>query len=131
MISFFVYVICAYAQGNASSLAPLKGELAGPRGLTCAPAGAMQASNRRQAALSESQRGSAVGSYGFMKSQANSYNPTWLPGGGAGRPNGLTEGVWFVEWLQLKVTNVTPFAAIAALPPKGAARSPYEFGIFR
>ena len=28
-----------------------------PNGLTCAPAGAMQASNRRQAALSESQRG--------------------------------------------------------------------------
>ena len=28
-----------------------------PVGLTCAPAGAMQASNRRQAALSESQRG--------------------------------------------------------------------------
>ena len=26
-------------------------------------------------------------------------------------PNGLTEGVWFVEWLQLKVTTVTPFAA--------------------
>ena len=21
-----------------------------------------------------------------------------LPDGGAGRPNGLTEGVWFVEW---------------------------------
>ena len=57
MISFFVYVICAYAQGNAISLAPLKGELAGPRGLTCAPAGAMQVSNRRQVALSESQRG--------------------------------------------------------------------------
>ena len=36
---------------------------------------------------------------------------TRLPGGGAGRPNGLTEGVWFVEWLQLKITNVTPFAA--------------------
>ena len=57
-----------------------------------------------------------------MKSRANSHNPTWLPDGGAGRPNGLTEGAWFVEWLQLKVTNVTPFAAIAALPPKGAAR---------
>ena len=28
-----------------------------PQGLTCAPAGAMQASNRRQAALGESQRG--------------------------------------------------------------------------
>ena len=22
----------------------------------------------------------------------------WLPDGGAGRPNGLTEGVWFDEW---------------------------------
>ena len=37
-------------------------------------------------------------------------------------PMGLTEGVWYDEWQQLKVTNVTPFAAIAALPPKGAAR---------
>ena len=38
-------------------------------------------------------------------------------------PKGLTEGVWYDEWQQLKVTNVTPFAAIAALPPKGAARA--------
>ena len=38
----------------------------------------------------------------------------WLPGGGAGRPNGLTEGVLFVEWHQLKVTDYTPFAANAA-----------------
>ena len=37
-------------------------------------------------------------------------------------PKGLTEGVWYDEWQQLKVTNATPFAAIAALPPKGAAR---------
>ncbi len=57
-------------------------------------------------------------------------------------PKGLTEGVWYDEWQQLKVTNVTPFAAIAARnrgmiatgnhcyldslrgapPPKGAAR---------
>ena len=42
---------------------------------------------------------------------------TRLPGGGAGRLDGsseparLTEGVLFDEWLQLKVTNVTPFAA--------------------
>ena len=43
-------------------------------------------------------------------------------------PRGLTEGVLFVEWQQLKVTNDTPFAAIAALPPKGAARpgSPFR-----
>ena len=34
-----------------------------------------------------------------------------LPDGGAGRPNGLTEGVWFVEWEQVKNTNDTPFAA--------------------
>ena len=71
----------------------------------------MQASNRRQAALSESQRGFAVGGYGFMKSWANSQQPSWLPNGGAGRPNGLTEGVWFVEWKQLKNINDTPFAA--------------------
>ena len=45
----------------------------------------------------------------------------WLPDGGAGRPNGLTEGVWFVGWERLKITNGTPFAAVAALPPKGAA----------
>ena len=32
------------------------------------------------------------------KAEANSYHPSWLPDGGAGRPNGLTEGVWFVEW---------------------------------
>ena len=31
--------------------------------------------------------------------------------------------MWLVEWKQLKNTNVTPFAAIAALPPKGAARA--------
>ena len=67
----------------------------------------------------------------------------WLPDGGAGRPNGLTEGVWFVEWQPLKVTDDTPFAAVAARnrgmiatgnhyyldslrgapPPKGAAGS--------
>ncbi len=57
-----------------------------------------------------------------MKAKANSQSPTWLPNGGAGSPNGLTEGVWFVEWQQLKATNDTPFAAIAALPPAGAAR---------
>ena len=28
------------------------------------------------------------------------------------------------EWHQLKNTNYTPFAAAAALPPKGAAREP-------
>ena len=44
-------------------------------------------------------------------------------------PKGLTEGVWYDEWQQLKVTNVTPFAAIAALPPKGAARGLYEFAL--
>ena len=102
---------------KGTSLAPLKGELAGPKGLTCAPAGAMQASNRRQAALSESQRGFAAGTYRFMISQANSQQPTWLPNGGAGRLDGtseparLTEGVWLVEWKQLKATNGTPFAA--------------------
>ena len=53
----------------------------------------------------------------------------WLPNGGAGRPNGLTEGVWFVEWQQVKNTNGTPFAANAALPPKGAARRLYEFAL--
>ena len=77
----------------------------------------MQASNRRQAALSESQRGFAVGTHAFMKSQANTQQPTWLPNGGAGRLDGtseparLTEGVWFDEWQQLKITNGTPFAA--------------------
>ena len=63
-----------------------------------------------------------------MISQANSQQPTWLPNGGAGRLDGtseparLTEGVWLVEWKQLKNTDDTPFAAIAALPPEGAAR---------
>ena len=33
------------------------------------------------------------------------------PSGGSWR---VAEGVWFDEWLQLKVTNGTPFAAIAA-----------------
>ncbi len=47
---------------------------------------------------------------------------SWLPNGGAGSPNGLTEGVLFDEWQQLRVTDDTPFAAIAALPPEGAAR---------
>ena len=44
-----------------------------------------------------------------------------LPGGGAVEQS-ETEGVLFVEWHQLKNTNYTPFAAAAALPPKGAAR---------
>ena len=38
----------------------------------------------RQAALSESQRGFAVGSYGFMKSRANSHHPLGFPRGEAG-----------------------------------------------
>ena len=71
----------------------------------------MQASNRRQAALSESQRGFAVGTCGFYETLGEFAASPWLPDGGAGRPNGLTEGVWFVEWLQLKSTNGTPFAA--------------------
>ena len=101
------------------------GELAGPTGLTCAPAGAMQASNRRQAALSESQRGFAVSTHAFMKSRANTQQPTWLPNGGAGRLDGtseparLTEGVWLVEWKQLKNTNATPFAAARHFPQRG------------
>ncbi len=45
-------------------------------------------------------------------------------------PRGLTEGVWFVEWRQLKATNDTPFAAIAALPPEGAARQRGLWGGF-
>ena len=61
------------------------GELAGPLGLTCAPAGAMQASNRRQAALGESQRGFAVGTYGLIESWANTHNLPWLPPGGSCR----------------------------------------------
>ena len=64
---------------------------------------------------------------------------TRLPDGGAGRLDGtseparLTEGVWLVEWKQLKNTNATPFAASrhfpqrgqqgrGAPPPEGAAR---------
>ena len=43
----------------------------------------------------------------------------WLPNGGAGRPNGLTEGVWFVEWEQVKNTNDTPFAALQHFPQRG------------
>ena len=42
----------------------------------------MQASNRRQAALSESQRGFAVGTFGFMKPWANSYKPPLASPGG-------------------------------------------------
>ena len=37
----------------------------------------------------------------------------WLPNGGAVEQS-ETEGVLFDEWQQLKVTNDTPFAAIAA-----------------
>ncbi len=44
-----------------------------------------------------------------------------LPGGGAVEQS-ETEGVPSGEWHQPKVTNATPFAAVAALPPKGAAR---------
>ena len=85
----------------------------------------MQASNRRQAALSESQRGFAVGTHRFMKSRANTQQPTWLPNGGAGRLDGtseparLTEGVLFDEWQQLKITNGTPFAAARHFPQRG------------
>ena len=85
-----------------------------PQGLTCAPAGAMQASNRRQAALSESQRGCRSlngnsskipttpplplrgtspngGSEGCAEHhpQRGQRGP-WLPNGGAGSPQGLT-----------------------------------------
>ena len=85
----------------------------------------MQASNHRQAALSESQRGFAAGTHVFMKSRANSQQPTWLPNGGAGRLDGtseparLTEGVWYDEWQQLKVTDDTPFAASRHFPQRG------------
>ena len=74
----------------------------------------------------------AVGTRVFMKSQANTHNPTWLPDGGAGRPNGLTEGVWFVEWKQLKATNGTPFAASRHFPQRGQ-RGPLRIrlGAFR
>ena len=47
------------------------------------------------------------------------------PVGGAGRLDGtseparLTEGVLFDEWQQLKVTNVTPFAAARHFPQRG------------
>ena len=34
-------------------------------------------------------------------------------------PMGLTEGVWYDEWQQLKVTNVTPFAAARHFPQRG------------
>ena len=46
---------------------------------------------------------------------------TRLPDGGAVEQS-ETEGVLFVEWHQPKVTDYTPFAAVAALPPAGAAR---------
>ena len=59
-------------------------------------AGTLGAPERGAAAAAA--EGFAVGTHVFMKSQANSYPPPWLPDGGAGRPNGLTEGVWFVEW---------------------------------
>ena len=103
----------------------------------------MQASNRRQAALSESQRGCAVSTHAFMKSRANTQQPTWLPNGGAGRLDGtseparLTEGVLFDEWQQLKITNDTPFAAARHFPQRGqqeaSADSPRYFrnGILR
>ena len=42
-----------------------------------------------------------------------------LPDGGAGSPQGLTEGVWFVEWKQLKATGGTPFAASRHFPQRG------------
>ena len=44
-----------------------------------------------------------------------------LPGGGAVEQS-ETEGVPSDEWHQLKNTDYTPFAAVAALPPEGAAR---------
>ena len=88
----------------------------------------MQASNRRQAALSESQTGFAVGTYSFMKPWANSCKPhLGSPVGGAGRLDGtseparLTEGVSFDEWQQLKNTNGTPFAASRHFPQKAAS----------
>ena len=59
-------------------LALLKGELAGPKGLT------------------EGFRGRDLRFYETLGEFVQA--PPWLPNGGAGRPNGLTEGVWFVEW---------------------------------
>ena len=61
-----------------------------------------------------------------------------LPDGGAGRLDGsseparLTEGVWLVEWKQLKDTNDTPFAAARHFP-QGGQRGPVQIrlGAFR
>ena len=82
----------------------------------------MQASNRRQAAFSESQRG--VRFVEWLQLKITNVTPfaasrhfpqrgqrgPWLPNGGAVEQS-ETEGVSFVEWLQLKIINVTPFAA--------------------
>ena len=62
-----------------------------------------------------------MGTHGFIKGWANSQRLLGSPIGGAVEQS-ETEGVWFVEWKQLKATDGTPFAAVAALPPKGAAR---------
>ena len=178
--SHHLHPLCRFAAlppKGAARKASLQGELAAPTGLTCAPAGAMQASNRRQAALSESQRGCGRHPQSY-KIPGEFAQPPWLPPGGsqgrpvrirpslgknvtthrtpqplrrqlssalsgctpsrtatpakpfrgawgvlgspvggAGRLDGtsdparLTEGVWFDEWQQLKITNGTPFAA--------------------
>ena len=63
---------------------------------------------------------------------------TRLPDGGAGRLDGtseparLTEGVWLVEWKQLKNTNATPFAAARHFPQRGQQGSlRIRLGAFR
>ena len=123
------YYILAPRWGSGVSQAPLKGELAGPKGLTEGFCG-------RHLLLYET-----LGE--FVQA------PLGSPSGGAGRPNGLTEGVRFVEWQQVKNTNGTPFAATAARnrgmiatgnhcyldslrgapPPEGAARGLYGFAL--
>ena len=93
----------------------------------------------RFAALCNTPGGSQGGGYGFALVHSGWYSAyrkplrhayarpsspfrggwTRLPDGGAGRPNGLTEGVLFDEWQQLKITNGTPFAAARHFPQRG------------
>ena len=88
-----------------------------PNGLTCAPAGAMQASNRRQAALGESQRG--CGSLNGNSSKSPPTPPLPLRGTS---PKGGSERIVRIRPRFHKTAGAyrNPSAAAAAAPLSGA-----------
>ena len=131
------------AARESLSKAPLKGELAGPKGLT-------EGFRGRQLWFYEISGEFVTCSFRIVRIRlgafrmvfcvprltpparcaASPFRGGWtrLPDGGAGRLDGtseparLTEGVLFDGWQQLKITNCTPFAASRHFPQRGQQR---------